>query len=185
MGEEEIYAHAERDLNVVIENDETRKVGFDKQDPGDQTIEIYNDRNLTIDQGNETITLKTGNQETNIRLGNQTTNVAGNRTINVAGDQATTIDGGQTNDISADQLTTISQGNHELKVDLGKSTNEAMQSYEIKVGSNSIKIDQTGITIKGMMIKIQGDVTAEMKAPMTTVKGDGMLTLKGGVTMIN
>ena len=29
------------------------------------------------------------------------------------------------------------------------------------------------------------EVMAELKAPMTTVSGDGMLTLKGGVVMIN
>jgi hypothetical protein len=32
---------------------------------------------------------------------------------------------------------------------------------------------------------LQSSATAEMKSSATTVKGDGMLTLKGGVTMIN
>ena len=35
------------------------------------------------------------------------------------------------------------------------------------------------------MIKIQADGMAEVKSPMTTVKGEGMLVLKGGLTMIN
>ena len=61
----------------------------------------------------------------------------------------------------------------------------AMQSIELKVGSSSVKLDQSGVTIKGMMIKAKGTAMAEVKAPMTTVKGDGMLTLKGGITMIN
>jgi uncharacterized Zn-binding protein involved in type VI secretion len=44
--------------------------------------------------------------------------------------------------------------------------------------------DQQGVTIKGLMIKVEGTATVE-EAPITQVKGDGMLTLKGGVTMIN
>ena len=74
---------------------------------------------------------------------------------------------------------------HSLDISAGKSTVEAAVSIELKVGSNSIKIDKKGITIKGIMVNIEGQATAEMKSPMTTVKGDGMLTLKGGLTMIN
>lgn len=39
--------------------------------------------------------------------------------------------------------------------------------------------------MKGAMVKIAGTAMAELKAPMTTVKGDGILIVKGGVTMIN
>jgi type VI secretion system secreted protein VgrG len=60
-----------------------------------------------------------------------------------------------------------------------------MQSIELKVGGNSIKIDQTGITIKGMMVKVEGEIQTSIKGAMTQVNGDAMLQLKGGVTMIN
>jgi type VI secretion system secreted protein VgrG len=80
---------------------------------------------------------------------------------------------------------TIGQGNHSLKIDAGSSKVEAMQSITLKVGDNSVVIDQTGVKIKGIMVKIEGSATCNMKSPMTEVDGDGMLTLKGGVTMIN
>ncbi|MFC6981353.1 hypothetical protein [Microbulbifer taiwanensis] len=51
-------------------------------------------------------------------------------------------------------------------------------SIELKVGGSSIKLTPAGITIKGTTLSFKGDATAE-------VKGGGMLTLKGGVTMIN
>jgi type VI secretion system secreted protein VgrG len=61
-----------------------------------------------------------------------------------------------------------------------------MQSIELKVGSNSIKIDQSGITIKGIMVKIEASALLEAKASaMGTVDGGGMLTVKGGLVMIN
>lgn len=149
---EEIYLHAEKDFNRVVENNDTLKVGFDKKDPGDQTIDIYNSRTETVHQGNETITIKKGNRDVQIDMGNDTL--------------------------------TIKMGNQTTKLNMGKSTTQAMQSIELKVGANSIKIDQTGITLKGIMIKIQGDAMTQVKAPMTQVNGDAMLQLKGGITMI-
>jgi type VI secretion system secreted protein VgrG len=54
----------------------------------------------------------------------------------------------------------------------------AMQSITLTVGGSSIKVDQMGVTIQGMMIKITGDI-------MTQVQGEAILILKGGITMIN
>lgn len=189
---EEIYIHAEKDLNCVIENNETRKVGFEDKDKGDQEIEIYNDqkltvgkgskggsqtveiykdRDVTLETGNDSLVLKKGNMEVALKMGNQTTALD-------QGNQDTTLKMGN-------QSTKLKMGNQTTKLDLGKSTTQAMQSIELKVGGNSIKVDQTGVTIKGIMVKVQGTAMAEVKAPMATVKGDGMLTLKGGITMIN
>lgn len=57
-------------------------------------------------------------------------------------------------------------------------TISAEAKITLKVGGSSIVIDQGGI-------KITGTATLDAKSPMTTVKGDGMLTLKGGMTFIN
>jgi type VI secretion system secreted protein VgrG len=83
------------------------------------------------------------------------------------------------------QSTTLDQGNQSTKVSLGSASHEAMQQIELKVGQSSIVLTQQGITIKGLTISIQGTVQLEAKAPMTTVNADALLTLKGGITMIN
>ena len=75
-------------------------------------------------------------------------------------------------------------GNQTTKLDLGASSTEAMQSIELKVGQNSIKIDQMGVTIKGMMVKVEGQVQTEVKGLMIQVSGDAMIQVKGGITMI-
>ena len=134
-GSEELYVHAEKNFNCVIENNETRKIGLDKKDKGNQTTEIQNDRTATLNQGNDTLTVKAGN--------------------------------------------------YVVDINSGKATITAAISIELKVGSNSIKIEQSGITIKGMMVKVQADTTLDAKGLKTTVGGDAMLTLKGGITMIN
>ena len=70
-------------------------------------------------------------------------------------------------------------------MDLGSASHEAMQQIELKVGQSSIVLSQQGITIKGLMISIEGTVQLEAKAVMTTVSADGIMTVKGALTMIN
>jgi len=191
-GEEEILLHAEKDLLVEVENDETRKVEHDR------VTTIKNDETKTIEEGNETITITKGKQTLDIKQGDQTVSLGkgnqsltlkmGNRTVTLdkggetlrlkMGDQKTQLDMGN-------QTTEVKMGNMTRKAALGKVSEEAMQGIELKVGQNSIKIDQTGVTIKGMTVKVQGQIKTEVKGMMTDVKGDAMLTVKGGITMIN
>ena len=60
-----------------------------------------------------------------------------------------------------------------------------MQSIELKVGQSSIKLDQAGVTIKGMMIQIEGHVQTQVKGMMTQINGDATLKMQGGITRIN
>ncbi len=142
----------------------------------DYTTEVEHDQTLTVDNC-RVVTVK--KDETVDIQGKQTITVKGNRTIEVTqGNLATTVDQGNS---SLD----VTTGNISVKAAAGAITVEAMQSITLKVGSNSIKIDQTGIVLDGTMVKITGQAMAQMTSPLTTVKADGMLTLKGGITMIN
>ena len=189
---EEIYFHAEKDFNRVVENNDTLKVGFDKKDKGNQTVEIYNNQSLKVgtascDEGSQTIkvykdrteTVKTGNETVTVKQGNRTITVEqGNDTHQVKqGNRDVKIDMGN------DSLK-LGMGNQTTKLDLGASSTEAMQSITLKVGQNSITIDQMGVTIKGMMIKVEGQVQTEVKGLMVQVSGDAMLQAKGAITMI-
>jgi len=200
-GSEEIYIHAEKDLNCVVENNETRKVGFDDKKEGDQTIEIYNNQVLKVGKSgckdgsqteeifkDRTITLKTGDDTLTIKQGSQTEEIFKDRAVTLkTGNDTLTLNQG---DMSVtlkmgNQTTTLKLGNQTTKLVAGASKTEAMQGIEFKVGANSIKIDPSGITIKGIMVKVEGSAMAQLKSPKTTVAGDGMLTVKGGITMIN
>ena len=155
-GDEEIYFHAEKNFNRVVENDDSLKVGFEKKDKGDQKIEVYNDQTLTIGAGSK----------------------GGSQTIVVYKDRTAEMKTGN-------DTITITQGNHKTEITAGKSETSAMQSIELKVGGNSIKIDQSGITLKGIKISVEGSATAEVKSPMTKVNGDGMVMIQGGLVKIN
>jgi type VI secretion system secreted protein VgrG len=182
-GSEEVFLQAEKDLKAVVKNDETREVRRNR------TTTIKNHETKTVKEGNETITLEKGNQALTIQTGNQSVTVTkGNQTTEIKmGHQKTTLgQGNQEVTIQmGNQTTKLDMGNLVTKLGLGKETHEAMQGIEFKVGQSSIKIDQAGITIKGMTIKIEGKVQTQIKGLQTQINGSAMLQIKGGITMIN
>jgi type VI secretion system secreted protein VgrG len=76
-------------------------------------------------------------------------------------------------------------GNRTIKLDLGKQSTEAMQSIELKVGQSSILIDQMGVTIKGMMIKIEAQMMYQTKGLMMQQQASAIHIVKGAMVMIN
>lgn len=172
-GEEQILFHAEKDFVREVENDDTLTVDHD------QTITIKNNRTLTVSEGDETVTITKGNQTLAVE--------AGKRTVTVQGDLATTVSqGNHTLTVSQGNLeTTVSTGNVALTASAGSISIEALQGIELKCGGNSITIDQQGVTVKGMQVKVQGDVQVEVKGAMTTLKGDATVTIQGGLVKIN
>jgi type VI secretion system secreted protein VgrG len=134
----------------------------------DQTITVDNDRSLTVKQ-KETIEVD-DSQTITVKNGRTTT-------IEAAGDQLTVKNGGIT--------ITASQSDISITASMGSITMEAMNSIELKVGANSVKIDQTGVTVSATQIKLSGQAMVQIEAPMTKVNADGMLMLKGGIMMLN
>jgi type VI secretion system secreted protein VgrG len=163
-GEEKIYFQAQKDYERLVKNNETVTVKVDRSVmiEGKQSYTVKGNYDLKVAEGNYKVEISQGNHDMKVAQGNYKVDIT-----------------------QGNFDTKVGSGNYTLKVASGKIAEEAMQSIELKVGSNSIKIDQMGITIKGSMIKITGDAMFEAKAPMAKVSGDGMLTLKGGIIMIN
>ncbi len=133
---------------------------FKREVENDDSLDVGHDQTITV-KNNRTEEVTQGNESVTVKQGNRTVEISmGNESL------------------------TIKMGNQTTKLNLGASTTEAMQSIELKVGASSVKVDQMGVTIKGGMISIQGTMTAELKSPMTTVNGSGMLTVSGGMIMI-
>jgi type VI secretion system secreted protein VgrG len=122
---------------------------------------------------------KKGREEIHIHAQKKlSTVVEGSETRNVHGSRSTTIgDGDKTVVKDGDCQLVVKQGDHVTQVELGSDTTEALTSIELKVGSNSITIDQGGITIKGIVVTIEGTGMLKATSPLTTVEGKGMLTL--------
>jgi type VI secretion system secreted protein VgrG len=111
----------------------------------------------------------------------QTIEITHNRTETVTdGDERVTITKGQrTVSIMSNDTLTLKMGNQTTTLNLGKSTTQAMQGIELKVGPNSIVLDQSGITLKGLLVKLEGALITQIKTPMVQVNANGMLMLNG------
>jgi type VI secretion system secreted protein VgrG len=181
-GTEVFYMRAEKDMAVRVQNDEDTHV------MNNQTITVDNDRTETVTKGNESVTVKQGTR-THTVFGNESLTVqSGNRAVEVQqGNDDHKIDMGNrsaTISMGNDSLT-ISMGNQTTSVSLGSISTTAMQSITLTVGANSITIDQTGVTISGLMVTINGTATISQSAPMISVSADAMLECEGGIVMIN
>ncbi len=174
IGEEEIYFHAEKDFNRVVENNDTLKVGFEDKDKGDQTRDINHDRTTTI-----------GNNDT-LDVGYKGDKEDGSQTVKIYKDRTTTLEtGSETVTIQKDRTTTLKTGNDTLKVKAGKRLVEAAQEIQLKVGSSKIVIKPAEITIQSAKITIKADAQLSLQGSMSELKGSATLTLSGGIIKIN
>lgn len=190
-----VRLHAERDYLQVVENDATIEIGREDKDPGDMSLTVHRNLKEFVKTGDHTFRVETGSQDLFVKT-DKTEQIEGKSDSVVTGNVTETVEQGNvTRTVKMGNVKhevqmgnveeELQMGNYSQKLALGKATHEAMQSIEFKVGSSSVKIDQMGVTIKGMMVKIEADVMLQAKGLMTDVKGDAMLKLKGGITLIN
>ncbi|GGH20195.1 type IV secretion protein Rhs [Alsobacter metallidurans] len=106
--------------------------------------------------------------------------------VEIENDEQRDIQNKRTTTITdSDDKLTLKKGDLSVKCELGKITMEAMVSITLKVGENTIVIDQMGITLKGLMITEQAQVMHQTQAPMLMEKGDAMVIINGGLLMLN
>jgi type VI secretion system secreted protein VgrG len=174
-GKELMRIQAQKNQQVLVKDRAVVTIGLDKPVPEmsaaeekslTQTVKMHVLE--TIKEGDHTFKIETGSQKIEIKT-----------------DKTQTIKGKHTKTITGNDATTVTSGNMTVDVSSGKITMSAAVEILLKVGGSSVKIDNSGVTIKGPLIKIEAGAMAEMKSPVTTVKGDAVLTLKGGITMIN
>lgn len=190
-----VRLQSERDYKETIKNNAEITIGLEHQDPGDLTQTVYHTKTETIQTGDHIFSVDTGNQEIFVKT-NHTKQVDGESSTTIKQDTAFEVtDGNYSQTISSGDVArevsmgseskTISMGDWTVKTTAGSIEFTAGMEIKFTVGGNSITIDNSGITVKGLMVTVDGSATVDIGSPMTTVTGDGLLTLDGGLTMIN
>ena len=157
-GDELVNFQAEKDFKGLIKNKSTMVV-----DKGDESH--------TLNEGSQTLLISRGDQTITVKQGKQTLKVNGNIETSVTtGDVTTKVEAGK---MTLDVKSAIT-----IKSTAGKIEITSPMGIELKCGGSSIKITPAGVEISGPQFKASGSGMAE-------VSGGGMLTLKGGVVMIN
>ena len=112
----------------------------------------------------------------------------------VKNDRTEIVEGKHTETITKDRTATITQGNEKLTVDMGniavkasmgKIEIEAMQSITLTCGQSKIHMTPMSISIESMKIDVKAQLALTTQGLMATHKGDAMMTIKGGIVMIN
>lgn len=178
-----VRLQSEKDYKETIKNNAVVTIGMEKKEPGDYTMTIYHTRTETIKTGDLVLKVETGNETRDIKTnrtekigGNASQEVTGNKTRKVTGNFEQETTGNATNKVTGSLTEEVTQ-TISMK-GTGGITIESPASIELKVGGNSIKIDPSGITIQGTMIKTSATGMAEHSA-------SGIMTIKGSMVMIN
>jgi type VI secretion system secreted protein VgrG len=154
---EEFFVHAQKDMNVIVLND--------------QTSTIKKNRTTTIEEVDDTLTVKAGKQTIKVKGDQATTIETGNQTI--------TVDTGN-------QTTTVKTGNHELKVSAGTSKIDAAQSITLVVGGSKIEVSTSAIKLSIGPSSIElTPAGVKIAGVQTELAGSAMTTISGGLVKIN
>lgn len=166
-GDEELYLHAEKDLNIRVRNNETHFVAKDQTTKvwNDQITEVHKDRTEEV-WGDEKITLHQNRVET----------VTANETITINGNRSVTISGTETLKVTGD-----------IKVDGdGNIAITATSKITLTCGESSIELTPTGIKINSVDVEVNGQVNAKLTAAVqVTVQASGITTIQGAMVKIN
>lgn len=158
-GSEQVYVHAEKNMDTMVENDETLTVDNDrtKTIKHDENSTIENDRNKTVNN-------------------NQTETIKKNKTIDVGVDHKETIKSNMTIHVDKDLKETVS----------GKYLEDVTKEYGLHAKTITMNADDK-ITIKTgaaqIIMKSNGDITISGKT--INIKGSSNVVIKGSKVLTN
>lgn len=166
QGSERMRVQAQKDHQMLIKNKSVVTVGLEKHEMVDEDGKIDD-------------AVKDGSVHRTVKQTVTDIMQKGDHLIEVEeGNQKFTIAKGN-------QDFLINKGDVSVKAEAGEITMEAAKKITLKVGGSSITIEPAKVSIKSTMIEVKADAKADVEAPMTNVKGSGMLVLNGGLTKIN
>jgi type VI secretion system secreted protein VgrG len=200
MGSEELYFHAEKDHNIVVEHDKTESIGHDQTETvghdktetvgNNETITIQNNRTETV-VANETLTVL--KNRTRVVAMNETITVAlmrthtvgVNETITVGAAQEVTVGAGQTITVGADQATTV--GANQANTIASSQTNTVGGDQSTSVGAsqtNTIGTDQADNVGGARTTAVTNDDALSVGKKLVISAGDEISITTGDASIV-
>lgn len=167
-GNEQIYLHAEKNLDTQVENNESLTVDVDRTKTigNNENSSIGKDRNKTVGE-------------------NQSESIGANKTIDVGSNHSETIAKDKTLDVGEDHIESVGKNmsinvGDDLTENVGKKISiKAGDEIILNTGQASITMKKNGdITIKGKNLSLQGSGNVNVKA-------SGNVVIKGSKVSSN
>ena len=168
MGREEVFIHAEKDLNHIVKHDETTQVGHDRTEQvgRNETIHIGNDRMETVGQ-DEDLTINR----------DQIRSIGRNRITKIEKDDILNVNNNRRVNVHADSLIKVGQ---DLTIEIAQNGSwvagelfeqvceqfdlEGYELVELSGPGGSILISRDGIELIGDVF-VEGELVMEGGAP--------------------
>ncbi len=169
---EALNVTAERDYALTVKNDANISVGFEKGAPGSMVQKVKQDLTEEVDAGNHSFTVKAGKSTVKIAAGRTETiegggdglDVTGKRTVKASESYEVTTPKASINaDNEAEVVSTTTTVTGKSKTMIGEAEIEVTgttvkitgaTSIELVSGPSSIKLDASGVTVAGPMVKL-------------------------------
>jgi type VI secretion system secreted protein VgrG len=190
-GEEQLWLHAERNMDTEVENDETHDVGSNRTKTvgKDETSHIKQNRTRTVD-GNESVTV--GKDRSKTINGNEITTVAQNRTESVKGNETLSVEQNRDETITGNHTATV-KSNHTGTVEGNQSLTVVQDRTRQVQGNESVSVQQnrnvqvTGNQTLGIAgnhdVSVTGKQTQNITSKQEVTIGAGRtLSITGGDT---
>lgn len=167
MGREEVFIHAEKDLNHIVKHDETTQVGHDRTEQvgRNETIHIGNDRMETVGQ-DEDLTINR----------DQMRSIGRNRITKIEKDDILNVNNNRRVNVHADSLIKVGQ---DLNIEIAQNGSwvagelfeqvceqfdlEGYDEVHIQGPAGEIVLNQEGITLIGN-VYVEGPLTEDAGA---------------------
>ena len=192
-GAEEVFFHAQRDLNEVVLNDNSRSVTANQSFSvgGDQSFSITGDRSVSVSEGDESLTVSMGKSTTTIKMDRDVTVQSGNSSLTVdTGTRTVTVEQaiqetsrsasiGLTACTSIDlraettTLTATAKGNVTIASDEGSLTASALGTVSI----TSEAAELTAIACESVWIESTGSTLGIQSAGQATLGSSELIVL--------
>ena len=178
---EEVFLQAQKDLNTIVKNNETHKVGTNKADgKGDQTIDVYNNRTITIEKGTNKLQVKEGNLDVDVDKGNETHDVAGTRDITITKKETHTSKDEFAHTVTKDYTLKI-DGNLSITV-AGTVTIKSTKDMTLQSSANLTAKATSDVTVQG--VNVTAKASADLKTEGMNITNKASLNLNGEGTMV-
>ncbi len=139
-GSEQVYLHAQKDEDIVVENDKTELVKHN------ETIEIGNDRSEKVGHDE---TLWVGNDRKREVVVDETVRVGSNQAITVGADQTITVGGNRADMVGGNESRTVARNQEQTVGTTRKITVGAAQAHRIGADDSWVVGGSRSETIAG------------------------------------
>ena len=171
--QEEIFVHAQKDQNIVVNHNETTQIGHDRKErvEHDETASIGHDRTETVGNDDQV----TIGKDRRHQIGQDALlTVERNHTLIIGKDRIENVGNHRKDQTTANHIIDVGghveqtvQGHHKLSA--GQSIERQTQMYQLAAGDKAvirgpggtITLDGSGVTLEGVAIRFKGPITQE------------------------